>query len=93
MAKPEVTQTHFIQYFEFLRDLRNVAKEKQRLADGHLEDLVDVFASVENFQNPALVSSSLAVLANQFDVREKLHFDGDRSIALACLATAAWNIE
>ena len=67
--------------------------EKERLANGHLKHLVNVLTFIEDFQNAALVSGSLAVLADQFDIREKLHFDRYRSIPLARFAAACLEVE
>ena len=54
---------------------------------------MNVLALVANLEHLRLVARAFAFVADQFDVGEKLHFDGDRAIALAVLAAAAGNVE
>ena len=93
MAEPQIAQADLIEYLQLLGDLRNIGEEQQGFADGHVEHLIDVLALVENFEDAALVSRAFAFFADQFDVGEKLHLDGNGSIALADFAAAAGNIE
>jgi len=58
-----------------------------------LQNLVDILAVIADFQNAALEARAAAFLANEFDVREKLHFHGDRAVALTSFAAASRNIE
>src|SRR5690242_21039030 len=48
---------------------------------------------VLHFEDAALEARAAAFLADEFDVREKLHFDGDGAVALAGFAAAAGNVE
>ena len=54
---------------------------------------MNVLAVVAHFQHLGLVARALALLADQFDVGQELHLDGDRSVALADIAAAAGNVE
>ena len=65
----------------------------QRLLDRQIEDFVDVLAVIANLEDLGLVARAFALLADQLDIGEKLHFDGDRAVALADLASAARNVE
>ena len=69
------------------------AEKVQRLAHRQAEDFVDILVAIAHFQNAALEARAAAFLADQFDVGEKLHLDGDRAVALAGLAAPAGDIE
>ena len=93
MAQPQVTQSDFIQHAQTVRNLRHFAKEADRLAHSHAQHFVNVLAAITNVENLLLESRSFALLANQFDVGEKLHLHCDRAVALANLTTPAGKIE
>ena len=54
---------------------------------------MDIPAVVMNPQDFRLIARPLALLADQFDIGEKLHLHGDRTVALAGIAAASRNIE
>ena len=58
-----------------------------------VEHLVDVLPVIANLQHFGLVPHALALFANQLHIGQKLHLDCHRAVALACLATAAGNVE
>src|SRR5262249_694745 len=68
--------------------------EKQEgFANGHVQNLVNVFALVQDLEDAALVSRAFTFLADEFNVRQKLHLYSHSPVALAHFAPAAWNIE
>ncbi len=54
---------------------------------------MDVAAVVADIQNAALVARALALVADQLDIGQELHLDGDGAVALAGLAAAAGDVE
>src|ERR1700719_1025256 len=54
---------------------------------------MNIFAAIADLEHPGLVTGSFALLADQLDVGEKLHLDRNRTVTLASLAAAAWNVE
>ena len=54
---------------------------------------MDVLASIANVQNIGLVTRALALFADQLNVGQELHLDGDGAVALANLAAAAGDVE
>ena len=54
---------------------------------------MNVQTLVADFEDAALVARALALLADQLDIGQKLHLDGDRAIALAVFAAAAGDVE
>src|SRR5579872_7393899 len=65
----------------------------QSLAHREAENFVNILVTIAHFQNSALEASAAAFLADEFDIREELHLDRDRAIALAGFAAATGNIE
>ncbi len=74
-------------------DGRDALEERQRLLDGHVEDLGDRLALVEDLERLAVVAPALADLARHVDVREELHVDLDRAVTRAGFAAAALDVE
>src|SRR5258708_4732722 len=54
---------------------------------------MNILAAVANLQYLRFVARAFALFADEFNVRQKLHFDGNSSIALARFTPAAGNIE
>src|SRR6202022_2221357 len=54
---------------------------------------MNILAAIADLQHPGLVTRSFALLADQLDVGKKLHLDRNRTVTLASLAAAAWNVE
>ena len=69
------------------------AEECQRLAHGQLQHLVDVEPVVADVEDAALEARAFALLADQLDVGQELHLDGDGAVALAGFAAAAGDVE
>ena len=61
--------------------------------DGHVEDVVDVFALVADVKNAGFVAGSVTFFAGEFDVGEELHLDGDGAVAFTDVAAAAGDVE
>src|SRR6202011_4262267 len=55
--------------------------------------LMNILAAIADLEHPGLVTRSFALLADQLDVGEKLHLDRNRTVPLASVAAAAWNVE
>ncbi len=58
-----------------------------------MQDVVDVLAVVEDAEHLWPVTLAAALLADQLDVGEELHLDGDGAVALAGLAASARDVE
>ncbi len=61
--------------------------------DGHVEDVVDVFAFVADVEDGGFVACSVTFFAGELDVGEELHLDGDGAVAFADVAAAAGDVE
>src|SRR5262249_34004325 len=57
------------------------------------QHLVDVLAVVVNLEDLGLIAHALAFLADELDVGEELHLNGDGAVALADFAAAAGDVE
>ena len=93
LAEPQVAEADFVQHAQLLDDLGHAGEEVQRLLDGEVEHVVNVLAVITNLEDLGLVARAFALLADQLDVGEELHFDGDSAVALADFAAAAGNVE
>ena len=69
------------------------AKNLESFANRQVQNLVNVFALVVNFEHLRLVARAFALVADQLHVGEKLHFDGDGAVALAIFAASTGNVE
>src|SRR4029079_1176823 len=74
-------------------DLRDLGEELQSLLDGHLEHLGDRLPLEADLERLAVVALAAAGLARHVDVREEVHLDLDRAVALAGLAAATAHVE
>ena len=63
------------------------------LLDGHVEDVGHGLAVVRDFKGLAVVSFAVADLAVHVDVGQEVHFDLQRAVAVAGLASAAFDVE
>src|SRR6266571_8640693 len=72
LPQTEIAEANFIQNPEFRNDLRNVDEERQRFAHRQLQHLMNVFPVIPHLQNAAFEPRPPALLADEFDVREKL---------------------
>src|SRR5512138_1074467 len=93
LAESNIREPDIDERLELRRDDRRIAKELERILDGHLEHLVDVLALVADLERLAVVSPAFAHVARHVDVRQEMHLDLDHAVALACLASAAFDVE
>src|SRR5215468_2681802 len=93
LAQPQVTESDVVEDFQLAGDAVAVREEGHRLADGHVQNLVDVPAPVFDVEDRRLEPGAFALLANQLDVGQELHLDGDSPVALAHVAPPARNVE
>src|ERR1700678_1316258 len=73
--------------------MRPIAKESERLANGQVEHLGDILASVGDFKDFRPVTRTLAFGAAEHHVREKLHVDRQKAVALTGVAAAPFDVE
>ena len=93
MSQAQITQTNFVEDAQLVNDFRDVAKEGDRFAHGHVQHVIDVLAAIAHVQNLLFEACALAFFADQFHVSEKLHLDGHGAVALANFATTAGHVE
>ena len=93
LAETEVAEADVGHGLKAGEEAGGFGEEAEGFADGELEDLVDVEALVADVEDGGFVACAAAVLADEFDIGEELHFDGDGAIALAGFAAAADDVE
>src|SRR5467141_2841257 len=93
LPQAQVAQTHLFENSQLRSDLWNSRKKCQSLANRELQHLMNVLFPVAHFEHAAFKARPAAFFADQFDVRQELHFYRDDAFALACLAAAAGNVE
>src|SRR5437764_452742 len=87
LAQAKITQAYFIQHAQTICDLIYVAEEGDRLAHSHVQNIVNVLAAITHVEDLLFEARAFAFFADEFDVREKLHLDRDRAVALTNFAT------
>ena len=93
MTELQISESHLVQQPQTVRDFVDVAEERNGFAHGHVQHVVDVLAAIAHVKNLLLEARAFAFLANQLNVSQKLHFDGDGAVALANFAAAARHVE
>ncbi|CAB4981780.1 unannotated protein [freshwater metagenome] len=74
-------------------DARLVGKEIDGFCDGHIQHICDVLIFKCHVQRVTVITGAFAHLAGNVNIRKEMHFDLDRSVARARLATTSGNIE
>ena len=54
---------------------------------------MNILSAIAHFEDAAFEARAAAFFADQFDVGEKLHLDGDGAVALTGFAAAAGHVE
>src|SRR5262249_50193512 len=93
LSQAKITQPDLLEDTQLVCDLGLAGQELQRLADGEVQHLMNVFSLVTDLQYAGLIACAFALFADQLHVGQKLHLDGDGSIALAGLTAAAGDVE
>src|SRR5208283_3839628 len=93
LAEAEVAKTNLVEDAKFRDDFGDIHEEGQGFAHGHIENIMDIPAVVANVKNAALEALAAAFLADQLNVGQELHFNGDGAIALASFATSPGDIK
>ena len=93
LAELHVVEPDVVQRLQPPADLRDLGEERERLLDRHREHVRDRLPLEAHLERLAVVARALAGLARDVDVREEVHLDLDRPVALARLAAAAAHVE
>src|SRR5260370_35520896 len=93
LSEPQVAESNFIQHSELGNNFWYIDEERQRLANRQLQYFMDIFPVITDFQNPALKERATASFADQFDIRKKLHLNGNSSVPLTRFAPPSQHIK
>ncbi len=93
LAELDVAEADVDQGAELLLDLRNIFENRQRVFDGHFEQIGDGIAFVAHCKRLRVVAAAAADVAGDVNVRQKIHFDAAQAVALAGFAAAALHVE
>src|SRR5437016_9265247 len=93
LARTQVSETNAVQHAQTVTDLRNVAKESNRFAHGHVQHIVNVLAAITHVEYLLFEARAFALFADEFDVGEELHLDRHRAVALTDFAATAGHVE
>ena len=93
LTEVDVAEAHVVQRAQLLLARRDVGEERERLLDGHLQDVGDALALVMDLERLAVVPLAAADLAWNVDVRQELHLDLDDPVAGARLAASTLHVE
>ena len=95
MSEFDVSQTHILQWTQFVADLLLFVRceELHGLVHCHVEDVVDVLSVVLHVEHHLLEAFAVASLAFQHQVGHELHLDRHGAFSLAFLAASALRVE
>ncbi len=89
----EVPETNIVERLEFFSDNGNLCKKVHSLGDSHFENIGDIFSFMRHFERFPVISSPMADLAGDVNIRKEVHFDAFHSVSFAVLAAAAFDVE
>ena len=89
----DISEADTPQRGELVAHRRYSGEEFASFLNGHRENVGDRFALERNFQRFTVVALAIADITGDINVRQEVHFDLDDTIALACLAAPAFDIE
>ena len=93
LTEAKISESDFVENFQPRKHFVRAGEKCKRLTHGELQHFVNVAVPIAHVEHAGFESRSFAFVADQFDIREELHFHRNRSVALACFATAAGNVE
>src|SRR5262249_30133928 len=88
-----VAESHIHQSLKLGLDLRYVLEQRQSFLNRSVQQIGDRTTLVFHRQSLAVVSSASTDIAQDVDVREKIHLDALQPVALTRLATTALHVE
>ncbi len=93
LAQAEIAEAYVGENLETLLEFGRIREEAEPFGDGEAEHLMDIESLVLDVEDRLLETGAAALFADEFDVGEELHFDGDGAVALADFAAAAGDVE
>ena len=93
LTEAEVAEPDLVEHLQPPQHLGRAAEERQRLAHGQVEHLVNRSPAVVHLEHLRLEALAVALIARDEHVGEKLHLDADFALALTRLAAAAGHVE
>src|SRR5262245_23538892 len=93
LAEAQVAEADLIEHLQPPQHFRRAAEERQRLADGEIQNVMDVAPAILHLENLRLEAPAVALIAWHEDVGQELHLDADFAFALARFAAPARHVE
>ena len=93
LSELDISQSHFLQHFDFIEYGRHIGKKLHSLIDGHVEHIADAFSLKAHLQCLVVVAFTLASLARHQHVGKEIHLDGLVAAAATRLAASALHVE
>ncbi len=98
LAEFDVAQTDILERLQAFDDTSfgrgiDFAEKFNSLVDGHVEHVVDIFATIFNLEYVVFETATVARLARDCDVGHELHLDGDDAVAFTLFATSAFGVK
>src|SRR5512145_1645433 len=93
LSQADVTQAHVNQKLKMQFDGRDVGEKVQRLVDRQVQHVGDAFVFVSDVERVGVETFAPAGVAGDVNVRQKVHFNFNESVAFAGFAAAALHVE
>ena len=93
MTKLQISESDIVEQPQPICDFVYVAEKADRFPHGHIQHVVNILSAITYVEDLLLETRPLTFFADEFDVGEKLHLDGDRAVALTDFTTSARNVE
>src|ERR1051325_2224711 len=93
LPKLNVSSTDVSQCLQLLPYLRNIFQDWKSVRDGSLQQIGNRFAFESHRQRFMVITMSAANLAQDINVRHKIHFNAALAFALAMLAAPAGDVK
>ena len=93
LAQLHIAQAHVVKRLDLVQDLLLVGKEGAGLLHRHVQHVCNILALVAHLQGLPVVALAAADVAGHVHIRQKMHLDLHKAVALAGLAATALDIE
>ena len=89
----DITEADLAESLKFVFDTWDCLEELEGFFGGHLENFVNVFATVADFQGFGVIAHALASFAGHVNVWEEVHFDLFDTVTRTFFTAAAFDVE
>ena len=93
LTELDIAETDFLNCFQLWGDAWDICEKFNSFVNCHIKNFGNIFAFVFDFESFVIITLAVTIGAGDVDVGEEVHFDFVDAVALAMLATTAFDVE